>query len=94
MEALTVNPSNFLNQVILLVIILVALFRLTDGLREFWFERVSLFLIMGGAFFMLASNAHPGSIQFGNEVVHPSAVVASYALMYFHYKSCDPWISQ
>ncbi|MCF0071273.1 hypothetical protein LZD49_12400 [Dyadobacter sp. CY261] len=93
MEVLTLNPSNFLNQLILLVIILVALFRLTDGLREFWFERVSLFIIMGGAFFMLASNAHPGSVHFGNDVVHPSAIVASYALFYFHYKSSDPWTS-
>lgn len=91
MEVLTHQLSNTINQLILLTIILVALFRLTDGLRELMVERVSLVVIMGGAFFLLASNAHPGPIQFGNQVVHPSAIISAYTIWYFKLQSPDQW---
>lgn len=89
METLTHQLSNIVNQLILLAIILVALFRLTDGLREQLFERVCLVVIMGGAFFLLASNAHAGHIRFGNDVVHSSTVVSAYFLWYFKIQSAE-----
>ncbi|SDE20265.1 hypothetical protein SAMN04487996_10426 [Dyadobacter soli] len=94
MEALTAPQSNVINQVILVVIMLAALVRLADGLREFFFERVTLLAISVGAFFLLASNADPAHIRFTNGVVHSSVALASYAMLYIRFKTSDTWISQ
>lgn len=93
MEALTAPQSNMINQVILVVIMLAALVRLADGLPGFLFERISLVAITIGAFFLLASNADPGHVRFGNDVVHTGATIACYAMMYLRFKTTDPWIS-
>ena len=94
MDALTAPLSNVINEIILLVVILAALVRLADGLRESLFERIWLVCITIGAFFLLSSNADPGHIRFGNGVVHSTVVIASWSIMYFQFKSTDPWTSQ
>jgi uncharacterized membrane protein len=91
METLTLQLSNTINQLVLLAILLTALFRLTDGMRQLWTERISLIGIMAVSFFLMASNAHPQDYHISNSVVHPTIVVAQYCLMYFKFKSSDQW---
>ena len=62
MEALanlTAQLSNAAQAVFLFGMIFIALGRLTDGKREGYVERISLFLIAVGAFFQLVKAAHP-----------------------------------
>jgi hypothetical protein len=64
MEALaklTNHLSNAAQAFFLLGMIFIALGRLTDGKREGYVERISLFLISVGAFFQLVKAAHPVS---------------------------------
>lgn len=91
MEALT-TQSSMVYQVTLVVILIAALVRLADGLREFPFERITLVLVTIGAFFLLASNVDHAEFRSGSDLARGTIVVASYAITYFRFKASDPCI--
>ncbi|SEI39315.1 hypothetical protein SAMN05216327_101184 [Dyadobacter sp. SG02] len=64
MENLMIHLSNGMNALFLVGILVASLFRLTDGAREYFVERISLVLIMIGAFFMLLKAARPSGTSF------------------------------
>lgn len=69
-QIVTHQLSNAANAVFLIGMIIMAMFRLIDGRRENIFERLSLFLIMLGAFFLLLKAAHPSGTSFEILTLH------------------------
>jgi uncharacterized membrane protein len=90
-----VHLSNFMNATFLIGIIVASLFRLTDGRRELLFEKISLLLIMTGAFFLLVKAAHPSGTTFEVLFMHSGVFLWLCSQLYTRYaKKFDQWISK
>jgi len=85
LTTLTAQLSNALQVIFLLAMIFAALVRLTDGHREQFVERVSLFLISVGAFFQLVKAAHPSGTSFEVLITHAGMGMWMVSQLYEYY---------
>lgn len=94
-QIVTHQLSNAANAVFLAGMIVIAMFRLIDGRRESFFERLSLFLIMIGAFFLLVKAAHPSGTSFEILTLHSGVFFWLCSQVYRkYYKRFIEWISK
>lgn len=93
-QALTNHLSNAMNALFLFGMIAGAIWRIVDGKRDSLMERVSLYFIMVGAFFLLIKAAHPSSTSYEILILH-SGMFLWFASMAYkrYYKRFEKWIS-
>lgn len=95
MQAITNHLSNAMNALFLFGMIVGAICRLVDGKRESLMERLALWFIMVGAFFLLLKAAHPSSTSYEILTLHFGMFLWFASMVYKrYYKKFERWISE
>lgn len=82
LATMTAQLSNAAQAVFLAVMIYVAFARLSDGKREGWVEKMSLYLIAVGAFFQMVKAAHPSGTSWDVLITHAGIALWMFAELY------------
>ena len=80
--SLTSQLSNAAQMVFLAAMIYIAFARLSDGKREGWVEKISLYLIALGAFFQMVKAAHPSGTSWDVLITHLGVVLWMFVELY------------
>lgn len=85
-QTLIAQVSNALHAIFLCGMIVAAFFRLTDGRREEFAERIGLWLVGFGAFCQLVKAAHPSGTSFEVLLTNAGVLVWMTSQLYVLYK--------